>query len=155
MPLCDYLQGKRLGRNCPSCLFVCWIPFAKPASHCFVQNAAMPRKRGPCQHRKLNPVSMNCVSIAKLLLCSQNSFLKLDEANDGHMRTRQPWPCRPGDDNFCSHVPAVVEETLSRAASVQGTSASASGAGLTPDQQSCTSRNQADTGALAKLCFSQ
>ena len=117
------------------------------ASHCFVQNAALPHKWGHCKQSKLNPLSLNCVSIEKFLLCGQNSLLKLVEANDGYMRTQQTWLYRRGNDNClgcdcslcCSHVSAVVEETLPWAASVRGTSASASasGASLIPDQQSC------------------
>jgi len=134
-------------------------------SHCFVQNAALPHKWGRCKQSKLNPLSLNCISIEKLLLCGQNSLLKLVEANDGHMRTQQPWLYRLGNDSClgcacslcCRRVLVVVEERLPRAAAVQGSSASASasGASLIPDQQSCVSQNQAGSGTVAELCFSQ
>lgn len=106
-------------------------------SHCFVRNAALPHKREPCQQSRLNSVSLNCVSVENLLLCGQNSLLKLVEENDGQMRTQQAGLYRPGNDNClgcacspcCSHVSAVVEETLPRAESVQDTSASESASG--------------------------
>lgn len=92
------------------------------ASHSFVQNAALPHKWGHCKQCKLNPLSLNCVSIEKLLMCGQNSLLNLDEANDGHMRTQQPWLYRLGNDNClgyaCSlsygHISAVVSNVCTR-----------------------------------------